>query len=89
MQPSFTDLEYSGRRKATRREEFLDMMDGIMPWDEWAQIIKPYYYRSETGRLPRGIETMLRMYLLQHWFTLSDEAVEEAIHMTRLPSGSS
>jgi IS5 family transposase len=80
MQPSFTDLEYAGRRRVTRREEFLDMMDEIMPWDEWVDIIKPYYYKSKMGRPPRGIETMLRMYLLQHWFTLSDEAVEEAIY---------
>jgi IS5 family transposase len=80
MQTSFTDLEYAGRRRVTRREEFLDMMDEIMPWDEWVAIIKPHYYKSKMGRPPRGIETMLRMYLLQHWFTLSDEAVEEAIY---------
>jgi IS5 family transposase len=55
-------------------------MDEIIPWGEWCEYIKPYYYHNTQGRPPRGIETMLRMYLLQVWFTLSDEAVEESIY---------
>jgi IS5 family transposase len=79
-QTTFTDIEYAGRKKITRREEFLDMMDEIIPWDEWGGIVKPYYYESKYGRKPRGIETMLRMYLLQIWFSLSDAAVEDSIY---------
>ena len=80
VQPSFTDVEYGMRRRATRRETFLGMMDEVIPWAEWVALIEPYYYRGERGRKPRAIETMLRMYLLQVWFSLSDEGVEEAIY---------
>ena len=76
-QQSFTDLEYSNRKKKTKREEFLEMMDEIIPWDEWVSVIVPYY---PSGKPTRGIETMLRMYLLQNWFNLSDEGIEDAIY---------
>lgn len=80
VQPSFTDVEYGMRRRATRRETFLTMMDEVIPWAEWVGVIEPHYYRGERGRKPRAVETMLRMYLLQVWFSLSDEGVEEAIY---------
>lgn len=79
-QLSFTDIEYGNRKRATKREEFLKAMDGIIPWDEWVEYIKPYYPKGHRGRPPLGIEKMLRMYLLQCWFNLSDEAVEDAIY---------
>jgi len=79
-QTTFTDIEYANRKKITKREEFLDMMEEIIPWDEWIEIIRPYYYVGKYGRKPRGIELMLRMYLLQIWFTLSDEGVEDSIY---------
>ncbi|MDR1015687.1 MAG: IS5 family transposase [Coriobacteriales bacterium] len=78
-QTTFSDMEYAKRRKKTRREEFLDMMDHVLCWDELVAVIKPYCYDAKRGRPPRGIEVMLRMYLLQAWFNLSDEAVEDAI----------
>ena len=79
-QQSFTDMEYSNRKKKTKREEFLEMMDDIIPWDEWITIIMPFYPSGKRGRPTRGIETMLRMYLLQNWFNLSDEGIEDAIY---------
>ena len=79
-QTTFTDIEYAQRKKLTKREGFLDMMEEIIPWEEWIEIIKPHYYEGKQGRKPRGIETMLRMYLLQAWFSLSDEAVEDSIY---------
>lgn len=79
-QQSFSDMEYSLRKRTTKREEFLDIMDEIIPWDEWVELIKPYYPSGKRGRPPKGIEKMLRMYLLQCWFTLSDEGVEDAIY---------
>jgi len=80
VQPSFTDVEYGMRRRQTRRETFLTMMDEVIPWAEWTGLIAPHYYKAERGRKPRALETMLRMYLLQVWFSLSDEGVEEAIY---------
>ena len=77
-QQSFSDYEYSQRKKKTRREEFLEIMDEIIPWDEWVSLIVPYYPSGKRGRPPIEIEIMLRMYLLQCWFTLSDEGVEDA-----------
>lgn len=79
-QLSFTEAEYSKRRRRTKREEFLDLMDGIIPWKEWVEIIRPYYYQNTRGRKAKDIETMLRMYLMQNWFNLSDEGIEDAIY---------
>jgi len=79
-QLSFTDIEYANRKKRTKRDEFLRTMDEIIPWDGWISCIKPIYYANNVGRPPRGIEPMLRMYLLQSWFNLSDEGIEDAIY---------
>ncbi len=79
-QETFTDIEYSYRKKKTKREEFLEIMDEIIPWDEWVDIIRPYYPEGKRGRPPMGIEKMLRMYLLQIWFNLSDPGTEDAIY---------
>ena len=79
-QETFTDIEYSFRKRKTKREEFLEIMDEIIPWDEWVGVIAPYYPKGKRGRPPMGIEKMLRMYLLQIWFNLSDPATEDAIY---------
>ena len=80
MQQTFSDMEYANRKRVTNREKFLDAMNGIIPWEKWIAIIKPYYPDGKRGRPVRGIETMLRMYLLQIWFNLSDVGVEDAIY---------
>ena len=79
-QETFTDIEYSYRKKKTKREEFLEIMEEIIPWDEWVGVIDPCYPKGKRGRPPMGIEKMLRMYLLQIWFNLSDPATEDAIY---------
>jgi len=82
-QPSFTDVEYGNRRRVSRRETFLDTMDATIPWSVWVGLIEPHYYAGgpgKKGRKAKPIATMLRMYLLQVWFSLSDEGVEEAIY---------
>jgi len=79
-QPSFTDIEYGNRRRVSRRERFLVTMDATIPWQVWVGLIEPFYYSGKKGRKPKPVETMLRMYLLQVWFSLSDEGVEEAIY---------
>ena len=80
IQSLVTDIEYSYRKKKTKREEFLEIMEEIIPWDEWVGVIEPYYPKGKRGRPPMGIEKMLRMYLLQIWFNLSDPATEDAIY---------
>lgn len=78
-QLNFTDMEYGNRRRTTKREAFLKKMNQLLPWAEWVEIIRPYYPTGKRGRPPQEIEVMLRMLLLQVWFSLSDEAVEDAI----------
>jgi len=82
-QPSFTDIEYGNRRRVSRREQFLETMNATIPWAVWVGLIEPHYYADrpgKRGRKAKPIETMLRMYLLQVWFSLSDEGVEDAIY---------
>lgn len=71
-------------RKPTRREQFLADMDKIIPWSELCNVIKPFYPKPKgAGRPPVGLERMLRIHFLQHWFNLSDPAVEEAMYDSR------
>jgi IS5 family transposase len=79
-QQTFSDIEYSNRRKKTKREKFLAAMDQMIPWQYWVDFISPYYPSGKRGRPPKNIETMLRMYLMQNWFNLSDVSVEDAIY---------
>jgi IS5 family transposase len=79
-QLTFSDFEYANRKRKTKREQFLEMMDRIIPWDRWIELVRPYYPSGKRGRPTRGIETMLRMYMMQNWFNLSDEALEDAIY---------
>lgn len=80
MQQTFSDIEYSNRRRKTKREDFLEKMNEIIPWAKWVDLIQPYYYTGKRGRPPIEIETMLRMYLMQIWFNLSDEGIEDAVY---------
>jgi IS5 family transposase len=66
--------------KKTRREQFLEEMDAVMPWSELLALVAPYYSSGETGRKPVGLEIMLRVYFLQQWFALSDPAAEDALY---------
>jgi transposase, IS5 family len=82
-QPSFTDVEYGNRRRVSRRERFLETMDATIPWATWVGLIEPHYYADapgKRGRKAKPVVTMLRMYLLQVWFSLSDEGVEDAVY---------
>ena len=68
------------RKRRTKRDEFLERMERLIPWKEWCALVEPYYPSGRRGRPPRGVEIMLRMYLLSVWFNLSDEGVEDAIY---------
>ena len=65
--------------KKTRKREFLDEMNRVVPWSDLVALIEPYSPRAKTGRPPFPIETMLRIHSLQQWFSLSDPAMEEAL----------
>jgi len=77
-QRTFADLEYDAKKR-TRREQFLDEMDRVMPWARWVALIEPHYPKAGLGRRPMPLERMLRIHLLQQWFNLSDPAMEEML----------
>lgn len=79
-QLSFSDAEYAGKRKRTRREKFLDEMNQVVPWDALLVLIEPLYPKAGNGRRPYPLKTMLRIHLMQNWFGYSDPAMEEALY---------
>ncbi|WP_232625937.1 IS5 family transposase [Achromobacter deleyi] len=79
-QLSFSDAEYAGKRKQTRREKFLSEMERAIPWKVFAELVEPHYLKSGNGRRPYALETMLRIHFMQQWFSLSDPAMEEALY---------
>jgi IS5 family transposase len=81
MQTSFSELEYAAKKKQTRRDVFLNQIEQITPWASLTQVIAPHYPNTGgRGRPPIGLERMLRMYIAQQCFGLSDEATEDALY---------
>ncbi|MEC5216966.1 IS5 family transposase [Actimicrobium sp. GrIS 1.19] len=66
--------------KKTRKREFLDEMNLVVPWAELVYLIEPYAPKGKTGRPPFAVSTMLRIHFMQQWFGLSDPAMEESLH---------
>lgn len=80
-QISFAEAEYAKKKKQTRRELFLAKMEQVVPWSRLIEVIAPHYPKSgKRGRPPIGLERMLRMYFVQQWYGLADEAVEDAVY---------
>lgn len=54
-----------------------------MPWQRLIDALSPSYFPNaagKRGRPPIGLERMLRIYFLQQWYALADEALEDAIY---------
>ncbi len=79
-QLSFSEAEFAGKRKQTRREKFLSQMERAVPWKVFAELMEPHYPKPGNGRRPYPLETMLRIHFMQLWFSLSDPAMEEALY---------
>ena len=77
---TFAAAERKTQRKTTKKEIFLQEMERILPWAEIIDVVKPYYYANTTGRPATPLEIMLRMYLVQVWFNLSDEKTEDELY---------
>ena len=81
MQSSFSELEYAAKKKVTRRDRFLAEIEAITPWVELERTIAPFYpSNGGRGRPPIGLARMLRMYVAQQCFGLSDEGIEDALY---------
>ena len=74
------DQTFESYRKPTRRDEFLKTMEAIVPWSALCEVIEPHYPKAGNGRPPIGLERMLRIHFIQHWFNLADLSCEEALY---------
>ena len=76
-----SSLGLTNTTKRTRRREFLDAMEKVVPWRELVALIEPYAPESgRRGQQPFAVQTLLRIHFMQQWFNLSDPAMEEALH---------
>ena len=73
------NAQYERYRRPTRRDAFLATMEQIVPWGALCEVIEPHYPKVGNGRPPVGLERMLRMHFVQHWFNLADAACEDAL----------
>ncbi|MEC5212852.1 hypothetical protein RCH06_001393 [Polaromonas sp. CG_9.5] len=80
MKQAALDLKLS--LKKTRKREFLEQMERVVPWSALVASIAPHYPEGKNGRPPFSLQTMLRVHFLQQWFTLSDPGMEEAFFDT-------
>jgi IS5 family transposase len=81
VQTTFSELEYAAKKRRTRRDRFLADIEAVTPWAGLLEVIEPFYPKGDgRGRPPIGLERMLRMYLVQNCFGLSDEGIEDAIY---------
>ena len=79
-QLTLSTVNFDKHRKVTRRAAFLAEMERVVPWRELCAVIEPFYPKPGNGRPPIGLDRMLRLHFLQHWFNLSDPAAEEALY---------
>ena len=79
-QPTFSDLEYQGKERKTRRELFLERMDGLIPWQKLEGRIHPFYPKAGRGRHPYPLPVMLRIHCVQLFYNLSDPGMEDLLY---------
>jgi transposase, IS5 family len=80
QQGSFAEAEYEAKKKQTRRDKFLADMERVVPWERLVERLRPFYPKGGRGRPPIPLACMLRVYFVQHWYGLADEAVEDALY---------
>ena len=79
-QPTFSDLEYQGKKRKTRRELFLERMDSLIPWQRLEERILPFYPKAGNGRHPYPLPAMLRVHCVQLFYNLSDPGMEDMLY---------
>ena len=80
-QLGFSDYEQTTAKKRTKKEKFLAEMDQVVAWQPLLDLIEPVYPKvsSKGGRPPYPLATMLRIHLMQQWYSLSDLAMEDTL----------
>ena len=79
-QPSFSDLDFQHKRRKTRREQFLERLEALVPWPRLEALIRPHYPEGERGRRPYSLPVMLRVHTVQVCHNLSDPAMEDLLY---------
>ena len=79
-QPTFAELEYEGKKRKTRRERFLERMDGLIPWERLEERIRPFYPQAGRRRRPYELSAMLRIHCVQLFYNLSDPGMEDMLY---------
>ena len=81
-QPAIPSLRDAMKNKVTRRAQFLEEMDVVVPWARLQALIEPHYPKvgPKGGRPPMPLETKLRIYLLQNCYALNDPMAEETLY---------
>lgn len=79
-QLGLSDSGFTKHPKTTRKAVFLAEMDKVVPWQRLIALIEPHYPKPGNGRRPFPLVAMLRIHFMQHWFSYSDPAMEEALH---------
>ena len=79
-QTTFAHAVFTAKKKSPRREQFLTRMEEVIPWEKLLAVLAPHYPKGDRGRPPMGLLRMLRVYFLQQWYVLADEALEDALY---------
>jgi IS5 family transposase len=79
-QKTFSDLEFEHKKKRTRREQFLERMDGLIPWRRLEKKIRRHYPKAGRGRRPYPLSVMLRIHCVQLFYNMSDPAMEDMLY---------
>ena len=74
------NLEYQGKKRKTRRELFLQRMDGLIPWQQMEERIRGFYPKPGNGRRPYPLPVMLRVHCVQLFYNLSDPGMEDLLY---------
>ena len=80
QEPTFADLEFEHKKRKTRRERFLERLDGLVPWSVLEARVEPVYPRPGRGRRPYQLAVMLRVHCVQPCYNLSDPAMEDLLY---------
>ena len=79
-QPTFADLEYQVKNRKTRRQVFLERMDGLIPWQRLEERHLAGYPKAGKGRRPYPLAVMLRIHCVQLFYNLSAPGMEDLLY---------
>ena len=77
---TFAELEYDSKKRRTRREIFLEKMEGLIPWQQLEDRIEPFYPKAGRGRRPYPLGVMLRVHCVQLFYNVSDPGMEDLLY---------